>query len=124
MGGFLIFLLIIALLWPLLMRWFRRFMAHRTEDFIRKMTGQPSRRQERKRRRTEERNAAESSDYRRPRRFRHPADQLKKVAEDVEYTESVDYSESTTLDGDNARARRIYREEQIEDVKYTEVKEK
>lgn len=125
MVEFLIFLLIIALLWPLLMKWFRSFMAHRAEDFIRKMTGQPSRREERKQRRAEERKAdTTSSGYRRPRRFRHPADHLKKVAEDVDYSESVDYSEPTSLDNDTKREQRIYREEQIEDVKYTEVKEK
>lgn len=121
MGGFLLILILIFLLWPLIMRWMQGFMARRAEDMLRRMAGAPSRKEEQKYRKkteNEKRGRPYSSDRR-----RHPAKIMNEVAEDVEYTEIVEYSETTIEVGTGPeRHQRIYRESQVEDVKYTEIK--
>lgn len=120
MGSALLILIIIFLLWPLIMRWIRGFMAHRAEDILRRMAGAPSRKEEQQRRKSNERE--KRGPYSADRR-RHPAKILNEVAEDAEYTEIIEYSESTIeIDNGPERHRRIYRESQVEDVKYTEIK--
>lgn len=126
MGTVLIILIVLALLWPWILKWLRGFMARRAEDMLRKMTGQPTRRQERKMKR--ERQRADNTQSSRRQHSRHPAthpaDELRKVAVDVEYTESVDYSETSVIDNGKTSSRREYHEQQVEDVKFTEIKDK
>lgn len=126
MGTVLIILIVLALLWPWILKWLRGFMALRAEDLLRKMTGQPTRRQERKMKRERQRadNTQSSRRQRRRHPATHPADELRKVAVDVEYTESVDYSETSVIDNGKTSSRREYHEQQVEDVKFTEIKDK
>lgn len=130
MGIFLIFLLILALLWPYIMRLLRRYMAGRAEDMMRRMAGMPTRKEERRRAR---RNRAAASGGNGPRQEsrRHSAPSqdaasiMKDVAEDVEFTEIREFeSESILEEEDSRRARRIYREEQVSDVEFTEIRTK
>lgn len=130
MGIFLIFLLIVALLWPYIMRLLRRYMAGRAEDMMRRMAGMPTRKEERRRAR---KNRAAASGGNGPRqesrRHRAPSQDaasiMKDVAEDVEFTEIREFeSESILEEEDSKRARRIYREEQVSDVEFTEIRTK
>lgn len=137
MGEFLLILIIIALLWPWFMKWLKRFMAHRAEDMMRKMMGQPTRRQERKQRRRAEseqrRNAgstrsrrqsapgnAADSDTRRETPQESPASMMSTVAEDVQFTEIREFSETDTFH--DGKEEHHYHERQVEDVEYTEVR--
>lgn len=102
----------------MIVRWLQGYMARRAEDMLRKMAGQPTRKEER--RRTQQQ---KSSGPPPPPSHRHPAKMMNEVAEDVEYTEIREYSETTIEVGSGPeRQQRIYRESQVEDVKYTEIK--
>lgn len=97
---------------------------HRFEDMVRRMTGMPSRKEEkRQRKQTQERRQ-------RPRRGNARGDgthvhtgegvaMMRRYAEDVEYTETREYSESVTFDGDSVHARKEWRESQVSDAEYT-----
>lgn len=120
MGAFLIIILIIALLWPYIMRWLRGYLMRRAEDQFRKMAGQPTRKQEEKMRREQQ--------YRQTRKRgtrhgtgAHPARELSKVAEDVQFTEIQEFTDTSVIQ-DDGTTRREYHEEQVEDVKFTEIK--
>lgn len=102
------------------MRWLRGFMMRRTEDMLRQAMGQPTRSQEQKARRKEQRRQ-ETEKHSRPRATRHPGAMMQRVAEDVQFVEIKEYSK-TSLDIDADSRRTLYREEQVEDVKYTEIK--
>lgn len=126
MGVFLIILLILALLWPYIMRWMRGYLMRKAEDRLRQMMGAPPRQEERKQRR-QRREDPRRGDTRRRRPNPHPAQAMKEVAEDVRYTEIIDYSESTStvdVQQENGTRHREYHEEQVEDVKFTEIKTK
>lgn len=135
MGVFLIILLVIVLLWPwisrFVTRWLQEFMSRRAEDMLRRMMGMPTRKEERRRaRRNAEENRRTAASGRSggsaPRRHRAPvadaAQMLRSVAEDVEFTEIREFDSATIADSDG-RERRIYREEQVSDVEFTEIKD-
>lgn len=110
-------------------------MANRAEDYIRKTTGMPPRPGSREARRQEKARPTDSGspnarggqrDPRsRGRQYYRPGDGPiipKEYAEDVEFTETIDYSE-TTIAGDDARGRTaVYHESQVSDVEWEEVK--
>lgn len=134
MGVALIIFLLILLLWPTIMKWIRAYMARRAEDFIRNATGMPPRpgsRQERKQR--ERAQTASDSGSRYGRRARKsgwsmsPDEPIipKEYAEDVEFVETKDYSETTVgdIDGDG-HTRVRYHESQVTDVEWEEIKTK
>lgn len=124
MGVFLIILLILALLWPYIMRWMRGYLMRKAEDRLRQMMGAPQRQEERRQNR-QRRDDSRRGDTRPRRSNPHPAQAMKEVAEDVRYTEIIDYSESTStvdVQEENGTRRREYHEEQVEDVKFTEIK--
>lgn len=124
MGVFLIILLILALLWPYIMRWMRGYLMRKAEDRLRQMMGAPTRQEERRQRR-QQRDDSRRGDTRPRGSNPHPAQAMKEVAEDVRYTEIIDYSESTStvdVQEENGTRRRVYHEEQVEDVKFTEIK--
>lgn len=124
MGVFLIILLILALLWPYIMRWMRGYLMRKAEDRLRQMMGAPPRQEERRQNR-QRRDDSRRGDTRPRRSNPHPAQAMKEVAEDVRYTEIIDYSESTStvdVQEENGTRRREYHEEQVEDVKFTEIK--
>lgn len=131
MGIFLIILIIVVLCWPWISRYISRmvsnFMSHRAEDMMRRMMGMPSRKEERKNARRRDNAEKKSGTYSgRSRAHRHngathPAQLLKSVAEDAEYVEIKEF-DSTTIVEDDGATRRIYHEEQVSDVEYTEIK--
>ena len=140
MGLFWIILLVaVCVCGPWISRWSRQraaeFAARRAEDYMRRMMGMPSRKEEERARR-QSRNTGRASERKdkagwadqsysrrgrrhRPARYR-AADLMRAVAVDVEYTEIREYS-SATIAADGARVR-VETEEQVTDVKFTELK--
>lgn len=142
MGVALIIFLIILLLWPTIVKWIgpmvsgwvNRFMANRAEDFIRNATGMPPRPGSRKARRQarQQSKSQNSSEGRhssgRTRRHRRNYDDgpiiPKEYAEDVEFTETVDYSETTIADENGTTSYSSYSESQVSDAEWEEIKTK
>lgn len=131
MGIFLIIILIICLFWPWIAprvsRLIQRFMARRAEDMMRRMMGMPGRKEEKRQQREQQRRQRRSDSTHK--RRRHPQAQtdaatiMKDVAVDVEFTEIKEFESTTITDTDPKTGnRRIYREEQVSDVEYTEIK--
>ena len=79
MGVFLIILLILALLWPYIMRWMRGYLMRKAEDRLRQMMGAPPRQEERRQDR-QRRDDSRRGDTRRRRSNPHPAQAMKEVA--------------------------------------------
>ena len=113
-------------------RWLSGFMARRAEDTMRRMMGMPSRKEER--RKAKRQSAGDGFSRTRTgsagnarRRHRPPtadaATILKSVAEDVEFTEIREF-ESTTIADERKGEQRIYREEQVTDAEFIEIKDK
>lgn len=131
---FILILIALWLLWPWISKWIsgwtRRFMARRAEDMMRRMMGMPSRKEEERRARKQQKGSDSRSDSgwkgfgKKHRRHRAPtvraATLLREVAVDVEFVEIKEF-ESVTINPDRKQAR-IYREEQVVDVEYTEYK--
>lgn len=117
MATFLIILIIIVLLWPVLMRWLRGYMARRAENYLRSRMGMPPRDDSRRRRR-----GGTSAKPERPENERRPAEPIipKDYAVDVEFTEVKDYSEADLLKSNPDGT--VYHESQVEDAVYTEIK--
>lgn len=134
----LTFLLILFLIWLIFGRqikaWFVSFMARRTEDYIRKAAGLPPRpgSREDRRRRRRQKGADSSHDesftfYRSPHRENHrdPNEPLipKEYAEDVEFVETISYSQATTIGvKESTGTRTFYHESQVSDVEWEEIK--
>lgn len=120
---FVIVILLLILLWNLLKgpvaRWVSKFIAHRTEDAVRRMMGMPTRKEEQKRRKEAEKRARRGKGG--ASKEHHPAVLMKRVAEDVEYTEFTEY-ERTEIIEDDGKTRRVIVEEQISDAEYIEIK--
>lgn len=116
------------------MKWVGRFMANRAEDYLRKATGMPPRPGSREAKRQEKARAADSGEPRRrsQRDSRNRRGQYyrtdsgpiipKEYAEDVEFTETIDYSETTIAGEDTRRSATSYHESQVSDVEWEEVK--
>lgn len=143
MGTFFLILIIVAIVfWPRISLFLRkqasRFMARRAEDMMRRMMGMPSRREEE--RRKKEQAAAKSKDSASGRRGHaggarrksaargarpyakgRIAAMLQAVAVDIDFTEIREFSSSTVIADDGDRVSFRY-EEQISDVKFTEIK--
>lgn len=126
MGIALIIFLIILLLWPTIMKWVGRFMARRAEDYLRKATGMPPRPGSRQARREEARK--ESRREARPDRgYYDPSGPIipKEYAEDVEFVETKDFSETVIAPGEGKKKgsdKTIYRESQVSDVEWEEIR--
>lgn len=128
MGIFLIILIVIFLLWPVISRWLRGFMARRMEDVARRMMGMPSRGEEQRARKKARQSGSKSAKSSKTRRHRaprqHASDLMQSVAVDATYTEVKEYSDDTTIHPDGSRTeQRTYREEQVSDVEFKEIKE-
>lgn len=114
--------------WPWISRWLRGLMARRTEDFLRRMAGMPTRKEEeraRKRREKEKaRRGADSSARRNsPDAGREVVNEMKEYAEDVEFTEVKQYSSEEIITKDETSGQtRIYKESQVSDAEYIEIK--
>lgn len=143
-----IILIILFLVWLLfgerIRRWLARKAAERTEDFIRKSVGMPprpgskeARRQQQQHSRRDGRSSGTSqgtygyyssdSSSRRRRRAYSTTDEPiipKEYAEDVEFVETINYSE-TFIGADNPdSSRTVYHESQVSDVEWEEIKTK
>lgn len=125
MGVFLIILVAIFLLWPWIVKWLRGYMARRAEDMMRRMAGMPPRKEEERRRR--EQNRERRSERKRreaERRAEEGLRSMREYAEDVEFTEVREFSESTIIDQEESGKRRVYSESQVSDAEYTEIRER
>lgn len=142
---FLIILIILIVCWPWISRYLRRwvngFMARRAEDMMRRMMGMPSRREEERRRKAGRREKGRESGFRdagtdanpssrrggrRQRGHRqyprgHVAAMLQAVAIDTDFIEIREFSSSTIAESDGQTVTFTY-EEQITDVRFTEIK--
>lgn len=139
MGIFLIIVIVVIFCWPWISRWLKQFLAHRTEDYLRKATGMPPRpgSREDKRQQKASRQAygssadssSSSSSYsrrtrqqRRSRRGRNEPIIPREYAEDVEFVETKSFSETTI--GETGGKTRQFHESQVSDVEWVEIKEK
>lgn len=136
MGTLLLILIIVIFCWPWISRWLRKFLAHRTEDYLRKATGMPPRpgsREERKQQRASQQayssNSRSSEAYsRRTRSQRRPRHGGKEpiippeYAEDVEFVEIKSFSE-TTIGVHDGKVKE-YHEKQVTDAEWVEIKGK
>lgn len=132
MGIFFIILIIIFICWPWITKWLRGYMARRAEDMVRRMAGMPSRKEEQKRRREQERQQQRNGYSAGSTRGRNRASangkdtdsirSMQEYAEDVEFTETKEYSETEIIEDDGKGNRRVYRESQVSDAEYIEIK--
>lgn len=123
-GTIIAIILIVFLLWPQITRWITRLMMRSWEKKLRKMAGQfggatppPN---EGKRHGGRRQKGDTPPPQPRP---KHPARMMKEVAEDVQYTEVREYSQ-TTIHTESGDTSTTYTETQVEDVKFTEIKDK
>lgn len=122
--------MVLFLLGPVLRRWLmpmlQRWMLRKMEDNVRRMTGMPTRKEEKKARkkaRKENKRRATASDFRRTayKASRGPGGMMQYVAEDVEFTEikEVDkdgnYTEKTSIT--------YTMERQVTDADFIEIKD-
>ena len=102
-------------------------MARRAEDMVRKMAGMPSRKEEERQRKQQRDNSYSRTGLRCRQYASNEEDcirSMQEYAEDVEFTETKEYSESEILENESRSERRVYREEQVSDAEYIEIKEK
>lgn len=109
----LIILLLMWLLLPYIRRWLVKWL-------VRRVTGQtinPGRRNRRQREYPDERQTHERAPERRP------ADLMREVAEDVNFTEYHEFSQTDIdIEENKGNKRTSYHETQVEDALYTEIK--
>lgn len=127
MATLLIICIVLFLLWPTIKKWLARYMAHKTEDFIRSATGMPPRDKGRGRGSSAPGGASYSREGRQrgPRRDpRQSAEPIipREYAEDVEFVESVEYSETRIREDYADGSRRVVTESQVSDAEYVEIK--
>lgn len=129
---FFIILIIVVLCWPLIKKWTARFVANRTEDYIRKATGMPPRpgsREAKKQARRDNTGARQQSTSSRSSRTSRSTGGRrtgpiipKEYAVDVEFTETIDYSETVIASDGRRTSAYSYHESQVSDVEWEEVK--
>lgn len=132
MQGLGIIILIVVffwLIWPAISRWLKRKAMEKAEDYMRSSMGMPPR--DKKKKKTESYQNVKSQDsYYNQRQRRNPFGQdsygkepliPKEYAEDVEFTETKDYSDNETHIHSSQKVE-TYHESQISDAEWTEVK--
>lgn len=131
------------LLWPVIWRLIQpavqRYIARKTEDYIRRATGMPPRpKQERRQKKETSGSAAGTQDTRgewfydtgerrrRQQQHRSGHEPLipKEYAVDVEFVEIRDYSSATVIGEDNSGHQQVYHESQVSDAEYVMIKPK
>lgn len=128
----LIILFVLVLLWPFLSRTIapliQRWMFGKMEDHLRRMSGMPTRKEEKKARREAERQARRSDgghgfgSRRSPRNVKSTISMLKYVAEDVEFTEVKDFGAEEVTTKTTVKVE--YKiEQQIQDAEFEEIKD-
>ena len=129
LGIIILIVLFFWLVWPALSRWLKRKALERAEDYMRASMGMPPRDKKKKKYGASDRESGDTF-YQRNRRNPFGPDRYtntnepiipKEYAEDVEFTETKDYSatESRVRNGDKVEN---YHESQISDAEWTEVK--
>lgn len=125
MGTLLVIIIIVFLCWPWIKRLMARFMLNRAEDYMRRATGMPPRPGSRQARREQRRasGGTRANSQRTSRRAaRHDGPIIpREYAEDVEFTETVDYSSSEIREKKKGNER-VYRESQVSDAEWVEIK--
>ena len=127
MRGLGILILVVVffwLVWPVISRWLKQKAMERAEDYMRSTMGMPPR--DKKKGKKQEENSRKETYYHRSRR--HPFETQEKdgpiipkeYAEDVEFTETIDYSRAEYKEA--AKGKAIYHESQVSDVEYVEIK--
>lgn len=126
MGVFLVILIVVLLCWPAIQRWLARYAARRAEDYLRRATGMPPRPDSRAGKKAQrERERAQSRTRRRQTNTRghRPVNAtMQEYAEDVEFTETVSYSETVIGGQTDSVKEKEYRESQVTDAEWTEVR--
>ncbi|MGN0237977.1 MAG: hypothetical protein ACI4AK_07840 [Lepagella sp.] len=133
MSIFIIILIILIICWPWispwLMRHIRNFVARRIENTIRRSMGVPPPPKQKRRRRWSRKDEPEVHDDGTSRQSGYgeqplgkPSDMMKQVAEDVEFTEYKEFEETTI--GGTPRETPYYREDQVSDADFVEIKDK
>ena len=122
LGILILIVLFLWLVWPVISRWLKRKAMERTEDYIRASMGMPPRDRS-KRKDSYAGNGYNNGRHRNP--YEKPSGKKepiipKEYAEDVEFTETIDYSERVTVK--NVDGTTVYKESQISDAEYTEIK--
>ena len=131
MRGLGILILIVVffwLIWPLISRWLKRKAMERAEDYMRKSMGMPPR--DKKKRNQSDNNSQSQGGYYYQRQRRNPFGQdryenepliPKEYAEDVEFTETKDFSSTESINKGKGKVE-TYHESQVSDAEWTEVK--
>lgn len=137
MGTVLIIIILVIALFPVIRRGIALFLAHRAEDYIRKATGMPPRPGSKRARRESAGNKRTTSGYgqsaadfsgassrRRKNRRHNPDEPLipKEYAEDVEFVETISYSETTIGASSSDGRNTVYHESQVSDVEWEEIR--
>lgn len=143
----IIILVALWLLWPVIWRLIQpavqRYVARKTEDYIRRATGMPPRpKQESRQKKQKKESSAPKGDNndtrgewfydtgerrrRQQQRRRSGREPLipKEYAVDVEFVEIKDYSSATVIGEDNSSRQQVYNESQVSDAEYVMIKPK
>ena len=129
MRGLGIIILIVVffwLIWPAISRWLKRKAMEKAEDYMRSSMGMPPR--DKSRKKGKDTYSGQQGTYsQRQRRNPFGPDKYgnepiipKEYAEDVEYTETKDYSSDERYRKETSRE--TYHESQISDAEWTEIK--
>lgn len=129
MGIALLILIVLFALMPAIVRLLRGYMQRRAEDYVRRMMGMPPRPGKRSgdAPRDAGRTGRGGGTYRRQARraAQSPQEPIipREYAEDVEYTETKEYSRTTAgaASGDGNGRTRVRVESQVEDVEWEEI---
>lgn len=131
---FLVCLIIIIALWmtfgPFIRRWLQRRAMQKMADILSRGMGMPTEKERREARRKAERaqrsrgNTFWTRPAQKPPRYRKDDSRIipSEYAEDVEFTEVVDYSQSATVASDGRCRTKAIIESQVSDVEFTEIK--
>ena len=129
MKGFAILLLIVAFfcfLWPYITKWLKRKAMERTEDYLRQAMGMPPREKKHGKKSNKEFREENSYHYYQRRGNPYRRSQSGRIippeyAEDVEFTEYIDYSGTEYIQR-ISRHIEIHFESQVSDAEWTEIK--
>lgn len=120
----LVIIIALFLLWPRIIRWLRpviqRWMMRRVENYVRKAAGMPPRQEARKKRSPRPADSQPWQRAERPAPMREPHLIPPEYAEDVEFTETVEYSSDRNIASD-APGKRVRNENQVSDAEWEEI---
>ena len=131
LGILILIVVFFWLFWPMISRWLKRKAMERAEDYMRRSMGMPPRDKKKKKSDQSQNTSSQSQgNYYYQRQRRNPFGQdshtdepliPKEYAEDVEFTETKDFSSSESRRNTGEKLE-IYHESQVSDAEWTEVK--